>query len=1052
MQKSIVQKYRVTYLTTFEERELARVPEAELERLKAEVSLERLAEAGGIELRRHGDSLLGLCPFHEDHEPSLVISPTKNLWHCLGACQAGGSVVDWVMRAQGVSFRHAVEILRADPPFAASAGVRTARRSTVPSLPSPVVADVDDAELLEQVVGYYHRTLLDAPEARGYLASRGLDDAELVDRFRLGFANRTLGLRLPEKSRVQGRELRSRLQRLGVLRESGHEHFNGSLVVPISDEGGRVSELYGRKITPGLRPGTPLHLYLPGPHRGVWNLAGLGAEGAEDQDLGDGVILCEALIDAMTFWVAGLRRVTASYGIEGFMEDHLRALTACGAQRVYLAYDRDPAGERAAVQLVPRLVAAGFDVFRVQFPPGQDANAFACEDVATAPERLREVLRRAVWLGRGAASVPAQPAVPSPTAIASTSAATASVIPALAQTGVPPPPFAAAAGADQGAVADIAVSEDEDELLMTAGERRWRARGLLAAQGDQQLRVLLWLCCGGEGGEADGRFHADTLDLYSAKQRAQFVHQGAQETGLEEATLRRDLGRVLLAIEAQVAERRRRDQAAPTVDDVAALSPEEREQALALLRSPDLLEQVAQAYVAVGVVGEETNALVAYLAATSRLLERPLAVVVQSTSAAGKSALLEATLALLPERARVRYSAMTGQSLYYMGEQELRHKVLAVAEEAGAQQAAYALKLLQSEGELRIASTGKDAQTGRLVTHEYHVQGPVALFLTTTAIDVDEELLNRCLLLTVDEDREQTRAIHRRQREQETLQGLLADQERQRVIRLHRAAQTLLRPLHVVNPYAEQLTFADTRTRTRRDHQKYLALIRTVALLHQHQRELRRASTAAGELEYLEVTPQDIAIANSLAHEVLGRSLDELPPQTRRLLRLLDAMVRERTAQDALEREAVRLTRAEIRAATGYGHSQLAVHLTRLCALEYVTAHVVGRGGRHVYELTWSDDAGEGARLDGLIDPAALGYDKKRPGDAVTVPAPAENLPGWFRPGSGVVPGPFRGADNGPNSSTDNGIPPVAAGDAGNAVTGSDDEAGRTVVVAGVRS
>jgi DNA primase len=88
---------------------VARVPEAELERLKAEVSVQRLAEARGVELRRHGADLIGLCPFHEDHEPSLVISPAKNLWHCLGACQAGGSVVDWVMRAEGVSFRHAVE-------------------------------------------------------------------------------------------------------------------------------------------------------------------------------------------------------------------------------------------------------------------------------------------------------------------------------------------------------------------------------------------------------------------------------------------------------------------------------------------------------------------------------------------------------------------------------------------------------------------------------------------------------------------------------------------------------------------------------------------------------------------------------------------------------------------------------------------------------------------------------------------------------------------------------------------------------------------------------
>ena len=101
---------------------MARIPEHEIERLKAEVSVQRLVEARGIQLHRHGADLIGLCPFHEDHEPSLVITPAKNLWHCLGACRAGGSVIDWVMKSQGVSFRHAVELLRADHPSLAAAG------------------------------------------------------------------------------------------------------------------------------------------------------------------------------------------------------------------------------------------------------------------------------------------------------------------------------------------------------------------------------------------------------------------------------------------------------------------------------------------------------------------------------------------------------------------------------------------------------------------------------------------------------------------------------------------------------------------------------------------------------------------------------------------------------------------------------------------------------------------------------------------------------------------------------------------------------------------
>ncbi|MBI4868032.1 MAG: hypothetical protein HY816_13890, partial [Candidatus Wallbacteria bacterium] len=115
---------------------------------------------------------------------------------------------------------------------------------------------------------------------------------------------------------------------LGILRQTGHELLNGSLVLPILGEGGEVLGAYGRKITPThqLRAGTPLHLYLPGPHRGVFNVEALVSSKE--------VILCEALIDALTFWCAGFRNVTASYGVEGFTADHLDAFKRHGTERV----------------------------------------------------------------------------------------------------------------------------------------------------------------------------------------------------------------------------------------------------------------------------------------------------------------------------------------------------------------------------------------------------------------------------------------------------------------------------------------------------------------------------------------------------------------------------------------------------------------------------------------------------------------------------------------------------------------------------------------------
>lgn len=939
---------------------MARIPDQEIERLKREVSLVRLAEGRGVVLKRHGADLHGCCPFHDDKTPSLVISPAKNLWHCLGACQAGGSAIDWVMKAEGVSFRHAVELLREGVTSAPSA--RVVKQSSVPKLPAPVAPDADDQALLNQVIGYYHDTLKQSPEALAYLDRRGIRSIEAIERFKLGFANRTLGLRLPDSNRKLGAELRGRLERLGLVRESGHEHFNGSLVIPILDERGDVTGVYGRKITPNLRPGTPLHLYLPGPHRGVWNVEVLASSKE--------IILCEALIDALTFWCAGYRNVTTSYGVEGFTDDHLAAFKRHGTQRVLIAYDRDDAGERASGKLAEKLIAEGIECWRIQFPKGMDANDYACK-VQPAEKSLALVIRSAVWLGKGAAPSRA----PAQADSFSSSLAAEEATKEKAENPPEPPPAIAEPAASPVAAAPEPEPPCEakgSDVMLTCGDRRYRVRGLEKNLSYDLLKVNL-LASRGEG------LHVDTLDLYSARHRATFVTQAASELKVTEDVVKADLGRLLLKLEAL--QEQTIQQALKPKSLAPQMPADERERALALLRDPKLTERLLTDFEACGVVGERINKLVGYLAATSRKLASPLAVVVRSSSAAGKSSLMEAVLALIPPEERIKYSAMTGQALFYMGEANLKHKILAIAEEEGAARASYALKLLQSEGELMIASTGKDPATGNLITQEYRVEGPVMIFFTTTADALDDELLNRCLVLAVDEGREQTQAIHVRQREKRTLEGLIAREDREHLVKLHQNAQRLLRPLAVLNPYARALTFPDAATRLRRDHEKYLTLIDTIALLHQHQREIRTMTRRGRAIEYIEVTLADIALANELAHEVLGRSLDELPPQTRRLLQLLDAWVSGETRAKQIRRADFHFSRRSLRDALAFGDTQLKVHLARLTEMEYLLAHRAGAG--FSYELAYDGTGQDGKPfVPGLIDVEALkhGYDGERSG------------------------------------------------------------------------
>jgi DNA primase len=1017
---------------------MARTPNEEVERLRQVIPIEDRVRASGVALTGHGANLVGLCPFHPETTPSLIVTPAKGLFRCMG-CGAAGSIFDWEMKTQRVGFKKALALLRADAPAVAVPSGRLPKRSTVTKLPPPAPLDAGDQELFNAVVADYEHSFQTLLPPQRYLQSRGLDDAELFAHSRPGYANRTLGYQLPLKNRNAGADLRGRLTKLGFLRATGHEHLAGSVTVPIFDEHGNAVGMYGRKITPRLRAGTPLHLYLPGPHRGLWNWQALRAS--------EQIILCEAPFDAMTFWRWGFRSVTFAYGVEGFTEEMLEAFTRHGIKVVYIAFDPDEAGNRGALKVQARLAQVGIGAYRIEFPKGVDANLYP-QKVTPAERAFALIIRAARWMGSGKPPpmtiIPEPPievrsecmdedepknspppddhplaaeslplAAPAPATTAETSPPTAPV-PTL----VEQPSTSAKATVD---MPTIQVETFADGIVMTIGDRRYRVRGLEKNTSYEQLNVNLKVMRGRDGSV----FHQDSLNLYKAPERARFIKAAAIELAVEEPTIKKDLGKVLLKLEELQHEHIQT--ALQPKEKTVTLTAAAEASALGFLRATNLIDLIKQHFLACGIVGEVTNLIVAFLAAVSRLLEKPLGILIQSSSAAGKTTLMDAILAFLPDEVKVRYSALTGQALFYMSNVNLEHKVLGISEEEGAANAAYALKLLASEGELSIASTGKDPQTGKLITQEYRVKGPIALFSTTTAVDLDEELKNRCITLAIDESREQTQRIHRQQRFERTLEGIRQRQERARIRELEQNAQRLLKPLLVYNPFAQHLSFADKETTARRDHTKYLALMDAIALLHQHQRPRKTLAFGGSEpIECVVVTREDVQLANELANDVLGRYLSELAPHTRRLLVQIHKMVAENSDRLGIERSDYRFSRRQVREYTGIGHSQLALHMKRLEELEYVIVHHAKRGQSFNYELVYDGEGQQGEKfMLGLFDPekhvlsSVEGLDD-RPGCSGDLPGffegcPVEkgNLPGSIRPQSGANPGAIRGGGNG---------------------------------------
>jgi hypothetical protein len=638
----------------------------------------------------------------------------------------------------------------------------------------------------------------------------------------------------------------------------------------------------------------------------------------------------------------------------------------------------------------------------VQFPKGQDANEYA-RVTQPAAKALGVLLTGAVWMGKGprpagrapVAVIVAEPVAaaaptvePLPAEVKSTAKEKKieepEPMPEPAPTPEPEKPqervFSLAVNAvpsQEPAVRPMPLSVPTEpqvkteggEVAVTIGPREYRVLGLDKCTSRGQMRVNVKVS--GHNVRGEFCYHGDTLDMEAFRQRAAFVKQAAHELAAKEETIHREVGQLWTVLAELQRERIAKVLAPP--DEQSLMTAEEQAAAMELLRDPRLLDRVLEDFERCGAVGEEANKKVSYLAAVSRMLSKPLAIVVQSSSSAGKSALMEAVLDFMPEEHRESYTAMTGQALFYMGQKNLKHKILAIAEQQGAEAASYPLKLLQSEGKLNIASTGKDPVSGKHVTHEYTVEGPVMLFLTTTAHEVDEELMNRCLVLAVNEDREQTQAIHQKQREAQTLEGLKARTRRNKIVRLHRNAQRLLRPVNVVIECLKERRFPDTMTRTRRDHMKFLTLIQAIALLHQHQREIKTSTEDGETLEYIEATEADAKLAWELASHVLMRSLDDVQTQTRRLLLLIDKMVTAECERLQIERLDYRFTRATVRQFTGWSDSQLKTHLHRLEELEYLALHRGVSGQSFVYALNFEMDANGRPVLPGLS------YGAKRP-------------------------------------------------------------------------
>ncbi len=381
---------------------MARFSPEEIERIKRETDIIALIQSCGTVLKKRESKpgeWIGRCPIHDDNDPSLCVNSDKNVWLCNGECRKGGDVIEWVMHAKKCSFTHAMDLLLEN------AVNKPAVYGNPRKLECPLPLTANQQELLISTVSYYHDRLKSNTDALAYLEKRGLTHAEIIDRFKIGFVDRSLGLRVPPKQgNKTGSTMRESLEAIGILRDTGHEHLRGCITFPLYNLQGEIVQVYGRRLDNGGKS-KQRHFYLPRPLAGVFNAEALQAY--------EEIILCESIIDALTFWVAGYRNVTCTFGTNGLTDELLDAIQNSNIKRVLIAFDNDNAGNHGAEEVAKRLSTVGIDSFRIKFPTGQDANEYASK-LKMALDKgepghasLGLAIRNADWIANGNKTEPA---------------------------------------------------------------------------------------------------------------------------------------------------------------------------------------------------------------------------------------------------------------------------------------------------------------------------------------------------------------------------------------------------------------------------------------------------------------------------------------------------------------------------------------------------------------------------------------------------------------------------------------------------------------------
>ena len=870
-----------------------KISKVDIDAIKRSLDLVAVMKKHGIVLKKVGKQLMGKCPFHSDKKASMSVNPEKGLWHCFG-CDAGGDDLGFLSKIENKSLP---VLLRELAPKTNGNGSRPSSCQPANGNGSGPHSNVQPATLNGKIQDT--PKLVAQPDAP--LSPKLLKLLSRVVEFYQGIFEKD----------PKGREYLSGrgIQDKDALRDFGVGYANGSLLDALPPEGDLLADLkaigiltergyefFSDCIVIPLRDlsGSVTGLYGrritdSEPHHLYLPGPRRGLINWQAAKRSSTILITEAIIDALTLYGQGFKNVIPCYGVTGLSEEHLTCFKQFEVKEVMICFDADEAGKRGAAIAVNRLAELGISCSVITLPD-KDVNDYFRRHT---PEEFE----------------------------------------ALVKDAHPLTPIRSEAIVSR---AESFFETTDAGFKIGLGDRVYEVKGI-HRQG-VQLRITLLVT-------RESRIHLDAVDLYLARARERFSKDAASALKEREELIRDDLMRILSKIEKQ--------EKTTAKETVEAPTPQIEEAARKFLCNPNLFDELLSDLDTLGLLGEEINKQIGYLACTSRKLDKPLSVLVQSRSSAGKSAYIEALLLLLPPEDVKRWTRLTDQALFYQSEMALVHKLVVIEEMAGMSGAAYSIRSLQSSGRLSLASVMKDPASGQMKSREQMVQGPSGFLMSTAGTQMDEETKSRFLTVGMDESEALTARILARQREDLTIEGYFRKKKRDVIINKHQAAQRMLKEIVVIDPLPTAYPFGSVALWARRDQPKVLSLLRAIALLFQYQREVKTGiDEETGEvIEYIEAGGSDWKQAEPLIAYLMESAQSELPVQSRDLYAKIKVMAKDRLLGLAVSSGEISFTHRDLCELAGWSLWQVKTYLRPLVEHEYIWVRQGKKGQEYRYEL-----------------------------------------------------------------------------------------------------